>query len=138
MTCSRVNITFTFTEGRTLTEMFNNRVLIISGLERENSPALGGGYSLKSFTKCHEGYQMKAYMGRACCRHGGEKCLRYEIGTREGTRLHGSLMRRRNFDVLLEELSVRGGGLESSVSVQTPWLSVVKTASKWRDISGDE
>jgi len=44
-------------------------------------------------------------------------------------------MRRSNFDVRLEEMSVRGGGLESLVSVQTPWLSVVKTASKWREIS---
>jgi len=40
---------------------------------------------MKSFIKCHEGYQMKAYMGRACCRHGGEKCVLFEIGTREGS-----------------------------------------------------
>lgn len=56
--------------------------------------------------------------------------MRFEIGTREGKRLHGGLMRRRNFDVRLEELSVGRGGFESSVSVQKPWLSVVMTASK--------
>lgn len=78
---------------------------------------------------------MKSHMGRACSRHGGEKCVRFEIGTREGKRLHGGLMRRRNSDVRLEELSVREGGLEYSVSVQTPFMSVVKTAGKWWEIS---
>lgn len=93
---------------------------------------------MKNFIKWHMGYKMKVYMGRACSRHVGEKCIRFEIGTREGKRLHGGLMRRRNFDVRLEEMSVRGSGLESSVSVQTPWLSEVKTASRWREISWDE
>jgi hypothetical protein len=74
-------------------------------------------------------------MGRACSRHGSEKCVPFEIGTREGKRLHGGVMRRRKFDMRFEELSVTGSGLDSSVSVQTPLLSVVKTASKWREIS---
>jgi hypothetical protein len=79
---------------------------------------------------------MNAYVGKACSRHGGVKCVPLDIGTREGKWRHGSPKHRREDDMGLEEMSVWGGGLEASVSGQRPpWLSFVKMASKRRGIS---